>query len=220
MSACSHPSRPGQPTSPTPHEAALPRGRFYEGEAGFRAGLFSFVAMSSCLAPGHVYDRHVRRREVDWNELRQQLGGRCFICELVAGNPGYSHHIVYENETAVAFLNRYPAFYGHVLVAPREHREEVTSDFSSDEYVALQRLVHRVGEAVRRVVPTERLCVLSLGSQEGNRHVHWHLAPLPPGVPVEEQQLAALNRSDVIDLTDAEMAALAEQLRKALAEPA
>lgn len=29
----------------------------------------------------------------------------CFICELVAGNPDYQHHIIYQDETAIAFLN-------------------------------------------------------------------------------------------------------------------
>jgi hypothetical protein len=73
-----------------------------------------------------------------------------------------------------------------------------------------------VGEAVRQVVRTERLYVLSLGSQQGNRHVHWHLAPLPPGLPPEEQQFAALDRNDVVDLTDDEMRKLAARLREAL----
>jgi diadenosine tetraphosphate (Ap4A) HIT family hydrolase len=92
----------------------------------------------------------------------------------------------------------------------------VTGDFEEDEYAELQRVVHRVGEAVRRAVPTERLYVLSLGSQQGNRHVHWHVAPLPPGIPFEGQQLAVLDRSDALDLTEGEQAELAARIR---AEP-
>jgi ATP adenylyltransferase len=86
-----------------------------------------------------------------------------------------------------------------------------------EEYVALQRVVHRVGEAVRLTVPTERLYVLSLGSREGNSHVHWHLAPLPPGVPYEEQQLEALRvERGVLDLDDEELDDLAVALRARL----
>src|SRR5204862_6811011 len=96
---------------------------------------------------------------------RARLGERCFVCELVGGNPEYVHHVIYEDESAIAFLNRYPPLYGYVLVAPRDHREQVTGDFSEGEYLALQRVVHRVGEAIRRIVPTERLYVCSLGSQ-------------------------------------------------------
>lgn len=103
-------------------------------------------------------------------------------------------------------------------MAPKEHREHVVDDLSEDEYLALQRVIHRVGRAICRAVPTERPYVLSLGSQEGNRHVHWHLAPLPPGVPFEEQQLAALDADLGLDLSDGELAALAERIRGALDE--
>jgi diadenosine tetraphosphate (Ap4A) HIT family hydrolase len=130
-----------------------------------------------------------KRKRVDFKAIRKELWGRCFICEMLAGNPEYQHHVVYEDERAVAFLNRYPSLYGYVLVAPKDHREQVTGDFSLDEYLHLQAVVHRVGEAIRQVVPTERLYVLSLGSQQANRHVHWHLAPIPPGLPFEQQQL-------------------------------
>jgi len=121
------------------------------------------------------------RRRIDFEAVRSELAGRCFICELLAGNPEYAHHVVYEDELAIAFLQRFQTLYGYVLVAPKEHREQVVADFSEDEYLELQRVIHLVGRALCRAVPTERLYVLSLGSQEGNRHIHWHLAPLPPG---------------------------------------
>ena len=160
----------------------------------------------------------MKTRTVDFATVRATLAGRCFICELVAGNPEFAHHIVYEDEYAVAFLNRYPALYGYVLVAPREHREQVTGDFTRAEYLRLQEVVHRVGEAIRQVVPTERLYVLSLGSQDGNRHVHWHLAPLPPGVPFERQQFAALDTNERLDLSADELTELAARIRTALAD--
>src|SRR5512147_1308791 len=87
----------------------------------------------------------------------------CFICEMVAGNPAYAHEIVYEDDVAIAFLNRYPPLYGYVLVASREHREQVTGDFTPEEYLALQRVIYRTAEAVRRVVNPERVYILSLG---------------------------------------------------------
>jgi diadenosine tetraphosphate (Ap4A) HIT family hydrolase len=153
------------------------------------------------------------RRRIDFEEVRRELGGRCFVCELLAGNPDYAHHVVYEDEQAIAFLQRFQTLYGYVLIAPKEHRERVVEDFSEDEYVALQRVIHRVGRALCRAAPTERLYVLSLGSQEGNRHVHWHLAPLPPGLPFEEQQLAALDTDLGLDLSEEELAALADRIR-------
>jgi diadenosine tetraphosphate (Ap4A) HIT family hydrolase len=153
---------------------------------------------------------------IDPEAIRRELAGRCFICELLADNPEFAHHVVYEDEHAIAFLNKYPRLRGYVLVAPRQHREHVTTDFSVDEYLRLQSVVYRVGEAIRRVLPTERLYVLSLGSQEGNRHVHWHVAPLPPGVAFQDQQFAALDTNEVIDMSDAELADLAARIRAAI----
>lgn len=140
--------------------------------------------------------------------------GPCFLCQMAAHDPPYAaHHIIYEDAQALVFLNRYPVLRGYTLVAPRAHREQVTGDFTVDEYLALQRLIHRVGEALRAVLPTERLYVLSLGSQQGNCHVHWHLAPLPPGVPYAQQQLAALSLDrGVLRIPPREMADLARRI--------
>ncbi len=55
---------------------------------------------------------------------------------------------------------------------------------------------------VPHAVSTERLYGLSLGSHGGNAHVHWHVAPLPPGVPYREQQYAALARRIATHLAD------------------
>jgi diadenosine tetraphosphate (Ap4A) HIT family hydrolase len=158
------------------------------------------------------------RRQVDPAELREWLGDRCFICELVAGSLEFEHHVFFDDGRAIAFLNAYPTLFGQSIVAPREHREHVTGDFEADEYLVLQAVVHRVGEALRRVVPTERLYVASLGSQQANRHVHWHVAPLPPSIPLERQQLAALawEPEGVLDIPNEDMAALATLLRTEL----
>jgi diadenosine tetraphosphate (Ap4A) HIT family hydrolase len=49
-----------------------------------------------------------------------------------------------------------------------------------------------VAEAVRAEVGAERMYVMTLGSNQGNAHIHWHVVPLPPGTPYEQQQFAAL----------------------------
>ena len=70
---------------------------------------------------------------------------------------------------------------------------------------------------MRRVVKPERVYILSLGSQQGNQHVHWHIAPLSCGVPFEQQQLEALRMKDgVVQLSTEEMSTLAAQPREAL----
>jgi SAM-dependent methyltransferase len=161
----------------------------------------------------------MNRRPVDWAAIGDQLAGRCFICELVAGTPGFEHEVVYQDAESIAFLNRYPTLLGYVLVAPRAHLERVTADFNRDQYLGLQGVVYRVAEAVRDVVRTERIYILSLGSQKGNSHVHWHVAALPPGVPYRDQQFRALDRDDVLDLPAEQTKALADRLRARLLQP-
>ena len=73
---------------------------------------------------------------------------------------------------------------------------------------------HRVARAVATTVPTERMYSMSLGSQQGNAHLHWHLAPLPFGVPYDQQQFhAVMAEHGVLAVDDAVQAALAQRIR-------
>jgi diadenosine tetraphosphate (Ap4A) HIT family hydrolase len=75
-------------------------------------------------------------------------------------------------------------------------------------------VVHQVARAVEQVVPSERTYLLSLGSQQANAHVHWHIAPLPPGTPFKRQQFHALTMDNgVIPWSAAQAAELASRLR-------
>lgn len=148
---------------------------------------------------------------------RRSKDGPCFVCQVVSGTAEYQHHMVYEDENAVAFLNMTQPLYGYTLVAPVQHREQVAADFTQQEFADLQKLIHSVALAVQRTVGPERVYLLSLGSQQGNSHVHWHIAPLPPGVPYEQQQLAALHHdAGVLDMTEEEKARLASRIKREL----
>jgi diadenosine tetraphosphate (Ap4A) HIT family hydrolase len=144
--------------------------------------------------------------------------GPCFVCRLVARDPAFAHHVVYEDDFAIAFLNKFPVLAGYVLVCPKAHVEQATGDFSRPDYLRLQSLIYDVAEALRTVLDVERVYILSLGSQQGNRHVHWHVAPLPPGVPPEDQQFAALDaeRAGVLTLDEPELVQLASRIAAAL----
>jgi histidine triad (HIT) family protein len=143
----------------------------------------------------------------------------CFICELVRGNPEFFHHTVYEDQESIAFLNRFPTLRGYTLVCPKRHKEDLADDLTRDEYLRLQLLVHRVARALKRVLSVERIYVLSLGSRQANRHVHWHVAPLPPDVPLERQQYHALMlENGMLEIADDDMRMLAAKLAAALAE--
>jgi hypothetical protein len=52
---------------------------------------------------------------------------------------------------------------------------------------------------------------------QGNSHVHWHNAPLPPGVPYQQQQFHALMAENgVIPQSVTETAELGAAIRSAI----
>ncbi|GAA0921392.1 HIT family protein [Nonomuraea longicatena] len=148
----------------------------------------------------------------------RSLNGPCFVCAIVAGDPAHDvEEVFYEDEHHIAFLARYATLWGYVLVCPKEHVEHAVRDLDEDAYLALMRLVRRVALAVEATVPSERTYLLSLGSQQGNSHLHWHIAPLPPGTPYDRQQYHALMAENgILSWTPQEGRALAESLREAL----
>ena len=133
---------------------------------------------------------------------------------MIAGRLN-GNHIIKQDDEVIIFLNKYPVLYGYALVAPIKHKEQVTGDFTLTEYLALQRVIYQTVEAVRKSVKAERVYILSLGSQQGNHHVHWHIAPLPFGVPFKEQQMEALKiENGILDIPDDEMEKLAKRIQE------
>lgn len=151
--------------------------------------------------------------------LERSRNGECFVCRVAGGASPRREFVVHRDDRHIAFLPNFHVQLGYVLVAPIEHREGVVEDFPLDDYLALQTLVRAVGRALSLTVPTERIYVLSLGSQQGNAHVHWHVVALPPGVPYEQQQFLALMHATqgVLDLTDDERSEMAEELQAKIA---
>lgn len=157
------------------------------------------------------------RQPFDLDAYVRDIGTRpCFICELVAGNPDYHHHVVARDDDAIIFLSKYPTLRGYCLVCPTSHVEDLAEDMTAGAYLALQAKVHRLARALKQVFGAERIYVLSLGSQQANRHLHFHVVPLPPGVALEKQQYHALMAENgVLRLDEAEMADIACRIGEA-----
>jgi len=158
------------------------------------------------------------RKPFDLEAYARDIATRpCFICELVKGNPAFAHHVIWEDGETIIFLNKYPTLRGYALVCPKAHREDLAEGLSRDEYLRLQAHVHRLSRALKTVFDAERIYVLSLGSQQANRHLHFHVAPLPKGIPLAQQQYHALMAEHgVLQISDDEMAAMAREIGAAL----
>ncbi|MCW3818047.1 HIT family protein [Micromonospora sp. DR5-3] len=146
---------------------------------------------------------------------RRVRQGPCFVCAFVSGDPDYRHHVVYEDDDTTAFLARNPTLLGYCLVAPKQHIESWVQGMPQREFLRFQAVVHAVARALAAALLTERMYSMSLGSQQGNAHLHWHLAPLPPGVPYHQQQFhAVMAENGVLAVDDESQSALARDIRR------
>jgi diadenosine tetraphosphate (Ap4A) HIT family hydrolase len=146
----------------------------------------------------------------------------CFVCRIVAGNPLVANpHIVYEDDSVIAFLNQFPSQEAYTLVCPKRHAERYETELSPDEWSHLQAVVQRVSRAVSAATHAIRMYVASLGSPERNAHLHIHVCPCPPGTPFRQQQFAAMELKEgrYLNLPDERMRDIAAGIRAQLRQP-
>lgn len=101
----------------------------------------------------------------------------CLFCDIISGKK--TGHFIYEDDSHVAFLDRYPIDIGHSLVVPREHHERIT-DMSAEKVGTLFSKVPRI---VNGVLQATNADAFSLGQNNGRAakqivpHVHVHIIP-------------------------------------------
>ena len=71
----------------------------------------------------------------------------CLFCAIAAGDAEAS--LVYQDETAVAFMDRYPVTPGHLLVVPREHAVGL-EDLDAKTSAHVWSVGHNLARALRR----------------------------------------------------------------------
>ena len=101
----------------------------------------------------------------------------CIFCDILDGKR--DGHIIYEDESHVAFLDKYPIDVGHSLVIPREHHEKIT-DMTTENVGKLFALVPKIAKAILDATGAD---AFSLGQNNGKAakqiipHVHIHIIP-------------------------------------------
>ncbi|MEV6671192.1 HIT family protein [Streptomyces sp. NPDC051162] len=99
----------------------------------------------------------------------------CVFCAIAAG--GSEAHRVFEDDTAVAFLDARPLFPGHVLVVPRRHAETFT-DLPVAEVGPFFTRVQRVAGAVERGMGAAGSFVAANNRvSQSVPHFHVHVVP-------------------------------------------
>jgi len=70
----------------------------------------------------------------------------CIFCRIAAD--GAEHEVIARSERAIALMNACPAGYGHALVIPKAHAENIW-DVSEEDAVAVWQLARRVASSAR-----------------------------------------------------------------------
>jgi histidine triad (HIT) family protein len=102
----------------------------------------------------------------------------CVFCKIISGE--YSSSKIYEDDKVLAILDLSQATYGHTLVMPKNHYENI---FELDEEISkhLFDVVTKISKHYKKVIPN--LTGINLLNNNGLRagqtvmHYHMHIIP-------------------------------------------
>lgn len=115
-------------------------------------------------------------------------------------------HVIDENEQFFSFLDIRPMAKGHTLVIPKRE-EDYFFDLSEDELSGILPFARRIAKAIEKVVECKRVGLSVVGLEVP--HAHLHLIPINA---ISDMRFD----KDPIQMSDDELAALAEKIRKNL----
>jgi histidine triad (HIT) family protein len=98
----------------------------------------------------------------------------CRFCRIVAGAPA---QVVFEDESAIAFLDNRPLFPGHSLLVPRDHYEtlaDLPDDLVPPLFESARLLSVAIPKAMRK--PGSFVAINNVVSQSVP-HLHVHVVP-------------------------------------------
>jgi histidine triad (HIT) family protein len=99
----------------------------------------------------------------------------CLFCRIVAGEE--AAHLVFEDETCMAFLDVRPLFHGHTLLVPREHHETLW-DLPDELLPPLFRNAKVLSATVREAMGAQGAFVaINNVVSQSVPHLHVHIAP-------------------------------------------
>lgn len=107
----------------------------------------------------------------------------CFLCQaaVAAGEESRRDRLVlWTTPASVVLINRYPYTNGHLLVAPRAHKADL-SDLSGEELADMGEQTRRAVELLKRAVSAQGFNLgMNIGRCAGAGvpgHIHQHVVP-------------------------------------------
>lgn len=122
----------------------------------------------------------------------------CPFCDIIAGRG--AAHVVWKDDSAIAFLDRNPIAPGHLLIIPRRHATTLW-DLPDAEYLHLMTVARSLAKPLSRAMEADRAAMAVEGY--GVPHAHIHLVPVNgPGqldpnrqAPATEDELATAEQA-------------------------
>ncbi len=101
----------------------------------------------------------------------------CLFCDILDGKK--DGHFLYEDDSHVAFLDKYPIDFGHSLILPRKHYEKIT-DMPPEDVGPLFSLVPKIAKAILDATNADAFSIAQNNGRAAKQiipHVHIHLIP-------------------------------------------
>lgn len=104
--------------------------------------------------------------------------GGCIFCDIAGGRS--RARFVYQDERACAFLDIEPVRPGHILVVPRGHITDLSSELAVEGITGMAHALHATASLLRDRLAAEGVSVFqSNGVAAGQtvQHLHFHMVP-------------------------------------------
>ncbi|MGI0018133.1 MAG: HIT family protein [Nitrosotalea sp.] len=101
----------------------------------------------------------------------------CLFCNII--NKKHDAHVIFEDDSHIVIMDKYPIQKGHSLVIPKIHHEKII-DMTNEEVGAL---FSKVPDVARSIIATTGADGFNLGQNNGRSanqiipHVHVHIIP-------------------------------------------
>lgn len=102
---------------------------------------------------------------------------KCIFCDIATGKQ--VAHVIYEDKSHIAIMDKYPIQLGHSLVIPKEHNEKIL-DMPVENVSLLFSKVPLVANAILRATGADGFNIGQNNGKAANQiipHVHVHIIP-------------------------------------------
>jgi histidine triad (HIT) family protein len=101
----------------------------------------------------------------------------CIFCKIIAGE--IPAEKVYEDENTLAFLDIKPVNFGHTLLIPKKHSQNIF-DLPTEELQGMMPALKKVAEAIKESVNADGLNITNNHEAAAGQlvyHLHFHIIP-------------------------------------------